>query len=839
MFKKYIFQIHWLLGITMGLVLSIVGITGALLSYEQEILRWINPDSYVVTAEQRALLTPSEIYQQFHQSNPEAKINSITVNNSPTEAAIVNIQKEGAKHGANVMINPYTAEALPAIQGTEFFNITEQIHRGFIFGMTGRQIVAISMLMLLFFIFSGIYLRWPGKHSIKQWLFLKPKLTGRSFLWNLHAIIGTWVVIFYLIFAVTGLTWPYSWWKNGFYAVLGVENTPSKKPVAVQLADPKTSKTSVLTTEEISQLLQKTWERFPQQIARDYSTLSMSIPSDNKSVNISFFDAIPQHERARNSATYRVDTDAFEKINLYADKPLNEKMAASIFPIHSGSFFGSTYHFLAMFASLLMPLFFVTGWLLYLNRRQQRRLALQARSHLQSVAVNTQSTEKPDWTIFFASQTGTAEQLAYDTAQHLNEVKIPCQVLPLSECSAQQLSTINNALFVVSTYGSGNAPDTALLFAKQQLHQVADLTHLNYAVLALGSQDYAETFCGFGIQLDQWLSQNKAHPLFEVIKVSNSDADSIALWYQSLSSITGKQISATLPQKSFSTWILSDRQCLNQGSLGAAVYQITLKPLNTQSWQAGDIAEIQCGNSKERLLHFIQQYNLDKDKVLPLLVHKDLTHIPTHWDKNCGNLPNLPIREYSIASTTQEGVIQLLIRQKINHHELGLGSGWMTQYAVLNQEILLHIRRNSSFHLADDNHPAIFIANGTGLAGLLGLIKQRNLNKQHQNWLLFGERQRQYDFFCATQIEQWQKEGHLQFVDCAFSRDQAHKIYVQDLLSQQATRLTEWINRGATIYVCGSLNGMAGSVDKALRQILGDTTVEMLIQQQRYKRDVY
>ncbi|MCY1452690.1 Sulfite reductase [NADPH] flavoprotein alpha-component [compost metagenome] len=73
----------------------------------------------------------------------------------------------------------------------------------------------------------------------------------------------------------------------------------------------------------------------------------------------------------------------------------------------------------------------------------------------------------------------------------------------------------------------------------------------------------------------------------------------------------------------------------------------------------------------------------------------------------------------------------------------------------------------------------------------------------------------------------------------AFSRDQAEKIYVQDRLREQSATLREWLDDGAVIYVCGSLQGMAEGVDRALREILGDLEVEALLETGRYRRDVY
>jgi len=72
-----------------------------------------------------------------------------------------------------------------------------------------------------------------------------------------------------------------------------------------------------------------------------------------------------------------------------------------------------------------------------------------------------------------------------------------------------------------------------------------------------------------------------------------------------------------------------------------------------------------------------------------------------------------------------------------------------------------------------------------------------------------------------------------------FSRDQAERLYVQHRLLQSADTLLQWLQGGAAIYVCGSLQGMASGVDGALRQIAGDEFVRDLIASGRYRRDVY
>ncbi len=203
-------------------------------------------------------------------------------------------------------------------------------------------------------------------------------------------------------------------------------------------------------------------------------------------------------------------------------------------------------------------------------------------------------------------------------------------------------------------------------------------------------------------------------------------------------------------------------------------------------------------------------------------------------------LPALPHREYSIASLPGEGQLQLLVRQiQLANGELGLGSGWLTQYADLGGEITMRVRENRSFHAPDDDKPLILIGNGTGIAGLRAHLKQREQMGRHRNWLLFGERSMQHDYFYRDEITQWLNKGILQKADFAFSRDQIQRVYVQDKIAEQSVGLKEWVADGAAIYVCGSLQGMAAAVSATLTTILGAEQLETMTEEGRYRRDVY
>jgi len=129
--------------------------------------------------------------------------------------------------------------------------------------------------------------------------------------------------------------------------------------------------------------------------------------------------------------------------------------------------------------------------------------------------------------------------------------------------------------------------------------------------------------------------------------------------------------------------------------------------------------------------------------------------------------------------------------------------------------------------------------NGTGIAGLRAHLRARIDAGARRNWLLFGERHRAHDFHFGDELEQWRRDGGIEHLDTVFSRDGGPHRYVQDVLAAQAGRLRRWVDHGATVLVCGSLQGMAPAVDAVIAQVLGRECKEQLVRERRYRRDVY
>ena len=161
------------------------------------------------------------------------------------------------------------------------------------------------------------------------------------------------------------------------------------------------------------------------------------------------------------------------------------------------------------------------------------------------------------------------------------------------------------------------------------------------------------------------------------------------------------------------------------------------------------------------------------------------------------------------------------------------------------------IERNERFHLPSDTaRDIIMIGPGTGVAPFRGFVQERSaINASGRNWLLFGNPHARSDFLYQLEWQEALKRGALQRLDLAFSRDQAHKIYVQHKLREHGKTLYDWLEGGAHLYVCGDATRMAKDVHAALLEVIaehGGTSAEdasdylnALQAAGRYARDVY
>jgi sulfite reductase (NADPH) flavoprotein alpha-component len=222
-----------------------------------------------------------------------------------------------------------------------------------------------------------------------------------------------------------------------------------------------------------------------------------------------------------------------------------------------------------------------------------------------------------------------------------------------------------------------------------------------------------------------------------------------------------------------------------------------------------------------------------------------------------GLLTKLQPRLYSVASSLRAHPDQVhfivdVVRYESNGRlRKGVASSFLAERAD-DVPVPVFPSVAKHFHLPEDaGTPIIMVGPGTGVAPFRAYLQERKATgAKGKNWLFFGSQHAHCDFAYGDEFQTYQKEGILTRLDCAWSRDQPEKIYVQHRMTENAHEIWKWIDEeGAYFFVCGDARRMAKDVDATLRKIVreqggksideANEYVEKLKNEKRYKRDVY
>ena len=220
-------------------------------------------------------------------------------------------------------------------------------------------------------------------------------------------------------------------------------------------------------------------------------------------------------------------------------------------------------------------------------------------------------------------------------------------------------------------------------------------------------------------------------------------------------------------------------------------------------------------------------------------------------------LRKMPPRLYSIASSISahpEEVHLTIGAVRYTSHGRDRKGVCSIQCAERVQEgdtLPVFVQPNKHFHLPESqDSDIIMVGPGTGIAPFRSFIEERAVNKATgQTWLFFGDQHAASDFLYQNELEKYQKDGVLNKLDAAFSRDTTQKVYVQHKMLEHSKELFEWLEKGAYFFVCGDKERMAKDVNDALISVIekegamtretAEAYLKEMQQQGRYQRDVY
>ncbi len=217
------------------------------------------------------------------------------------------------------------------------------------------------------------------------------------------------------------------------------------------------------------------------------------------------------------------------------------------------------------------------------------------------------------------------------------------------------------------------------------------------------------------------------------------------------------------------------------------------------------------------------------------------------------SLPTLKPRLYSIASSPRAtpGRVELCVGVVREARRGRMRDGVASCHLAFRAEAVPVYAQTSHFRLPSRAEtPVIMVGPGTGIAPFRAFLQERAAQGlKGRTWLFFGDPHAATDFLFAEEIAAWRKDGTLQRLSLAWSRDGTAKDYVQHRMVEDAGDLWRWLQDGAHFYVCGDASRMAKDVDAALREVAmreGGLNADQardwivaLAKQGRYQRDVY
>ncbi len=799
---------HRWLGLSAGLVLLIMGLTGALLSFEQEIVHALN-DNRVQSPLAGAVPLPADVLRsRLQRAVPAAlPLADFQVPARPGRAG-------EAWFGSGIdtsirFFDPYSGESWSDSGIGWTMLVIQEIHTNLALATEGKFVTGLCTWALVLLVLTGLIRRAPRRLvDLKGWLFWRWGFRGRARLWQWHALLGTWLALPVLLAALTGLTGSCDWYREGIRSWLpGKAHAPASVPVS----------TGPLRADQVAAGFA---DHLPQRPGYRWVE-----PQAGEAVRVTYLEPRAPFPTAYSELLLEPSTGRILDSAIYSELSLRERYMNIMYALHVGTFFGLPGRIIMMLASLGLIGFAATGVYLYLQGWRPRRGELV-------------TDPDADTLVLYASQSGTAARQAERTAVWLQEQGRRIRLTAMQNIRPATLAQFHRLIVVNATYGDGKPPESARRFAAELAHRPPPLGGREAAILSFGDSTH-QHFCAFGRFLRARFEASGARTV-AVGEVDRGDPQALAAWWRELADYLQLQPPAAIAPP----WTRVTVQApvlVNPQDPERALWRLRLN-WQPQDLQPGDLVEVQPEVDPTAMAIRLRQAEWDPEAVLALpegvttllcalTEHREWRDppsgsVPQTWVER---LPRMTPRRYSVANAPGQEIC-LWVRRV----PWGLCSNYL---GALRAGDWLRVRHlpHPGFRLPRRTTLLVLISNGTGLAPFLSFLES---GYEGPIWWLHGERQPP-DTETAARLAAWQKRGNLSCLDWVVSTADPQQPYVQHRLWAKCEQLRAWWARGAHFYICGGANTLWPGVRSVLDEVVGPEGVERLFAAGRCHLDIY
>lgn len=389
-FKKWTGKLHLWFGLSIGLIIFIVSITGTLFVFKDEVENFTRKDviyHHEQNIAQKQVL-PIRVLEKSVDAQLQEKYKIHWVN-VPIDKKM-SYQFYWYEHNTEAWnyfdefpiykvayVNPYTGKVLRTYdEKNGFFSIVKSIHWSFLLKQDwGKYVVGIPVIIFVIMLISGIILWWPkNKAARKQRFSFKWKniKNWKRKNYDLHNILGFYASIFALIFSITGLFYAFFVVQAMIYFVFSGGNTvyPDFSHITTKAPIEQRSETT------LDKVINTVQAKYPNSFG---FAIDLGHPhmDDHEHPNFSVFVKHLSYSYHKNSSLI-FDENSGELLHTYnhEDKNFGEKTVAANYDIHVGSILGLPTKIIAFIVSLICASLPVTGFLVWWGRRKKTKKAV-------------------------------------------------------------------------------------------------------------------------------------------------------------------------------------------------------------------------------------------------------------------------------------------------------------------------------------------------------------------------------------------------------------------------------------------------------------------------------
>ena len=345
--RTFVFWTHLLVGVTAGLVICFMSVTGVLLAFEPQITEWLERDRRMITPPPGTpRLSVETLLARAREARPDQRPGIVTLRSDPAASAVVSFWRES---GA-LFIDPYRGTVLGGPSPVhDFLHEVVEWHRWLGSRGMGRPITGAANLGLL-----GLCLWWPRRwtrETVRRAMLFDGRLRGRARDFNWHNVIGIWCAPVLLVLTLTGAIMSYQWANNLLYTLTGNEPPPAPAPGAAAPPREGQRRPRAAETGRPAVGLDALWARAERQV-QGWVAINARLPQ-RPDGPVTFFiqEPVGWHPSPRSQLVLDPVTADVVKWEPFAGQNMGRRLRAWVRPLHTGEAAGLVGQTIAFLAS--------------------------------------------------------------------------------------------------------------------------------------------------------------------------------------------------------------------------------------------------------------------------------------------------------------------------------------------------------------------------------------------------------------------------------------------------------------------------------------------------------